>query len=542
MKEIFSKARISVSQLTTDTISYLQDIYKQAGDVFTNASPYGQILNVVNQLSSFVFYFIEDSVTESNLNTATRTENIRGLIQLTGHDPSRAMAASGEIQLNFIKTPDIQGTKVIIPNYTKIKCINNNAFYILNLASDELYLDINNKTPYYSNVLNGTIEKQTKTGDGSELQSFLVYPGKGNTIDQNFINVFVNGVSWKKYDSLYDMPYNSNGCVVKNGINGGIAIYFGNGAYGAMPSNGSTILVEYLITSGLGGNLEELANIQFEFVEVGYDTLGNEVDLNSCLGVQMSKPINFGINPEPIELSKLLGPKMSRSFVLANTINYRTFLEKLNYFSSVNVFSSTDAAYIEDENVVYMLLVPNINNRLRSNDNYFTVPETYFYLTASEKEKVINSQQTVSFVIFKVVDPKISRFVINVSLIAFKGYSVETIKAKIIQTLSNYFLTLKRTQLIPKSEIISILTPIDGIDSVNINFISENDEFNALNGIKGDANIDSYGNIIIPSNDTLVLVKGGFTDRNGMYYDSSSKDNIPSAINIVVTDTKIKDY
>ena len=49
MREIFSKARVFAEQLTADAFKFVSDVYKQTGDVFTVASPYGQIITVMNQ-------------------------------------------------------------------------------------------------------------------------------------------------------------------------------------------------------------------------------------------------------------------------------------------------------------------------------------------------------------------------------------------------------------------------------------------------------------------------------------------------------------
>lgn len=545
MREIFSKARVFAEQLTADAFKFVSDVYKQTGDVFTVASPYGQIITVMNQLSNMILFYIEDSITEMDISTANRPESIYGLARLTGHNSTRAISASGEIQLSLMKTPSIQGSKVVIANYSKIKCINNNAFYILNLPSDELVIDITSKVPVYANVLNGEINTQQFTGDGTQLQSFNVNAGKNN-IDHFYVRVYVNGTRWKNYDSLYDIPFEANGCLVKTGISGGVDIYFGNGNFGSVPHLGAEIRVDYLLTGGLNGNIEESTNVQFQWIDFAYDTIGNSVDINESFATAMSVPINFGSDPEPLALTRLIAPKHSRSFVLANPTNYVIFLEKFNYFSSVIAYSNTNDAYLDDDNIVYLLLIPDINKRISSVDNYFTVPESYFTLTDFEKNKVINlieeSNSKITTSVVKIIDPKVSRFVINISLIVYKGYSIDSIKANIIQTCSNYFLGLRRRDIIPKSELISIIQNLQGIDSVSINYVSEIDEFNAISGSTIPTNLDEFGNILIPDKESIVLIRGGFSDRNGVFYENSISDNVASSVNIHVASVMPKDF
>ena len=46
--------------------------------------------------------------------------------------------------------------------------------------------------------------------------------------------------------------------MVKTGQTGGIDVFFGNGFNGKVPDLGSTILIEYLITDGEAGNIDEI--------------------------------------------------------------------------------------------------------------------------------------------------------------------------------------------------------------------------------------------------------------------------------------------
>ncbi len=51
----FSKTRLKATELFEDSFEYLQRTYDQAVEVFTPASPFGQILTVVSQIHSILF-------------------------------------------------------------------------------------------------------------------------------------------------------------------------------------------------------------------------------------------------------------------------------------------------------------------------------------------------------------------------------------------------------------------------------------------------------------------------------------------------------
>jgi hypothetical protein len=159
----------------------------------------------------------------------------------------------------------------------------------------------------------------------------------------------------------------------------------------------------------------------------------------------------LGSGYEDVTLTQRLAPYSSRSMVLANSTNYKYFLEKMNMFSIVDViqgFNTADDTAAEtayqkaqykyyltktqyenavglygadsdmasqlnvdlvsaakdlkhasmvlknarmDDNTVYLFLIPNIKNRITSSSNYFNCNEaTTFALTSEEKYNILN--------------------------------------------------------------------------------------------------------------------------------------------------------
>ena len=121
--KFLSTARIKASEMIADTRSYIARVYGRAGELFTTASPFSQILDVLSQISQLIFYYIEDSTVEQNILTANNPESIYGLSRLAGHDSFRGSAAIGEIQvrLNTSAGNEIAGDALNIPANTIIK-------------------------------------------------------------------------------------------------------------------------------------------------------------------------------------------------------------------------------------------------------------------------------------------------------------------------------------------------------------------------------------------------------------------------------------
>jgi len=536
---IFKHNRIRFDQLYLDAKDYLTSKFLQVGDVFSPASAYGQLLGVIIDLGKLIFYYVEDSITELNIFTATRDVSIKSLARIAGHNVTRAIAATGTIQLSYNGNPiNMYGNTAIIPNFTQLVDNATGLTYTITSDVEELRMNLSGKNVMEVKVTQGVIETQTLTGTGLDLQSYPINPKKGSQIDNFWIKVYVNSEEWKVYDSVYDMPYRTKGVVVKTGINDGIDLYFGNGFFGLQPELGSAIRVEYLTTSGNAGNILEGELPQFKITQDCYDTAGNVIPINDVVNISIGKPIIFGSDSEPIYLTRVLAPKTSRSYVLANANSYVYFLEKFNIFSVIDAFSTFDDNDISDDNVVYLFLIPDVNKRKPSNADYFTVPFNLFFLSVDEKNKVYDlieqSGQKIVSTVLKIVDPIIKKYIININVTAFEGYSKDAIRQEIISKCSDYFLKNRRRDRIPKSDLIGIIETIQGVDSVNLWFVSEENEYfktNPANINEPDKGIDAFGDVIIGRGE-YALVRGGWKNRNGVIYYDTEDQTKPGSINI----------
>lgn len=550
MKELLNKTSILFSQIFSDAKTYFSNAYSQSGSVFGPSSAYGQILNAISAFTQRVFFYIEDSITELNINSATRRNSVYGLARLAGHNPTRAIGSSGDIILSFNgESITAANNQVVIPNYTTIRCINNGLPYTIITPREEIIMSIGQKNSVKVKIVQGKIESQVFTGTGESLQTFNALVRNNNFIDNFYVNVYVNGEQYKVYDSFYDMPTDAPACLVKTSLNNGIDVIFGNYQYGKIPDTGSTIIVQYLVTDGAYGNIFEFSDkVKFEFVDSVFDAVGNSLDVNNAINISLSSRIVLGSSPEPIELTKLLAPKVSRSFVLARPENYVYFLQRLNYFSIVDAFNTFGDDYLEDDNIVYVYLVPDIQKRLKTNENYFTVPVEKFSLYDDEvnriRDYVQESGSTLVTSEMRILRPLIKRYALNISLVIFDNVSVELLKSEIVSKINEYLLSFVRRDRIPQSDIVAILENINGIDSVNVKFISEENEKVKKSWLESllqtpslpepiDIGLDSQGDIIIGKGE-LPVIRGGWYDRYGSYFNDTINFSAPCSLNIEI--------
>jgi hypothetical protein len=284
--------------------------------------------------------------------------------------------------------------------------------------------------------------------------------------------------------------------------------------------------------------VEDAAQAIVRFDSDGTDLFGRTLTLRDYLQVTCSIAPQLGANQEPVDLTRLIAPKTSRSFVLANPTNYITFFEKFGQFSIIEAFTTFDDQYIDDDNIIYLILVPDISLTLKSNESYFDVPVSRFKLTNSQRDRIYQlldeSGQKIVTTVVKILDPILIKYVVNIAITIFEGNDPETIKSQITNTLSDYFLNIRRRDKIPRSDLIAAIEGIEGIDSVSLYFVGEeNEAAKTQNPNSPEIGFDEFGDIVM-GKDEIVVISGGWEDRNGIYYDTGASMQTLSSVNIDV--------
>lgn len=536
--KMYDLARIRTAELLKQTVDFLVEKYKQSRRVFTVSSPFGQIIFVLQNLANLIFYYIEDAITELNIRQATRKNSVAGLAGLGGYEPSRALASTGEIELH-VKTntvQDLPSNIVVIPNYTRLTCVNNNMDYIMVLPSDDIKISTTDQN-YIPPIMikQGRIEAQEFTGKGDNYESFNVRFPQVQMIDHFFVNVYVNDVKWQKYDSLINMPKGAAGYMIRTAPSG-IDVFTGTDNFGSRVPLGATVRVEYLVTEGFAGKIvgQEPSQIMFTFFDSGFNVMGAEVDLNDIISVKTTIIPEYGSNPEPVALTRLM---LSKTLpVLVNLPSYELMLRRMQSFSIIRTFIDPD-----DERMVCLFLIPDVSILLQKNETYFSIAEERFTLSASRKEQLLKHIEMTGVKLIatdvKIIDPAIVRYVINVNLIVFENYSTDVIKNDIYVAISNYFLSTNRTGRIPRSDLIKVIEEIEGVDSVNVNIVCENNEVSKRSNPNApDVGVDEFNDIVMTDNE-LPIIRGGWTDRYGNYYDTGISAQGLGAVNVQIRST-----
>ena len=550
----FQNSRLKASDLVQQAVEYLVIKYEQAANVFTPASPFGQLLSVISNIAELIFTYISHTAEELNIRTAQNIESIQGLAQLAGHEAYRGGSAYGVMGVKLNTSNDYEGNHLKIKNFSKFIINETGCVYFMNFPTDSIKLSVGGGSFVSVPFMQGEIETQTFTSNGTPLQSFN--PVIKGMVDHDNIAVRVNGKEWYKVNSLYDMPIydddnpEASECfIVKTSPTIGISIFFGNDNFGKIPPAGALIEVVYIKTSGSIGNSNS-TGLSYKFIDMGIDEYGNEVDLNDVLITETIAPPMLGSDYENPEFTKAIAPKSSKSFVLATPDNYVNFLSKYNQFSFIYAYHTKYDDDITDDNVIYLKVIPNIKKKLSSSEDYFEVPVSEFILDKYEKESLMaaleNSGRMLIGSEVEIVDPEVKFFTINVILRYFDNIDRSSVSSNIRSLLNKYFLNINRSDIIPKSDLIALIEGIEGVDACDVFFISKENEMAKINGYYYDEfgvmftvgddddpqiGFDSYGNIVMDKG-CIYVPRGGWKDANDNYYTLTPEDGKIGPLNI----------
>lgn len=564
----FRKTQLKASQLMEQAVAFLHSKFGQTGHVFTSASPFGQLLTVIANMAELIFTYISHTAEELNIKTAQNIETIYGLAQMTGHNAYRGGSAYGMMGIKLNTSTDlIEGNYVVINNFTKFTIPETGCTYFINLPTDYIRLKVADSGFVNVNYMQGTPESQTFTSDGTALQSFN--PIVKTMTDNDNVAVTVNGKEWKRVESLYDMPADDDTdkgeCfILKSSVNVGLSVFFGNGEFGKIPPAGSIIEITYIRTDGASGNAQS-SNLTYKFEDSGTDEIGNEVNLNDILTIQTIMPPMLGSDFEDPEFTKLVAPKTSKSFVLATPENYISYLSKYNQYSFIYAYNTKDDSNVYDDNVIYLKIIPDIKKKLSSSQDFFELPTKEFILNDDEKQSVINALDNSGRMLVnaevEIIDPKIKKYVINIIVRYFENIDKMLIKSSIRSALDKYYLNINRNDIVPVSDIISLVEGIDGVDTCDVFFVSEENERAIIDGYYyttekvwknleyvenqkkvfinyGDdprVGFDDFGNLKMNEYEVFIP-KGGWKDRDGNYYTETPEEGKLGPLNIFFID------
>lgn len=478
--EIFGLLDLKYQEWKNALTKQLNKIVSGWGDSIGPNTVIGQLIEALGSATQNIMLYIEDALAEQNKYTAQRKKSIYSLASISGYEPSLGKAATGNIKISF--TPhNHQMQDILISNKTKLTCLANGLIYNIILPNESMIISPKNSNETkYVQIVEGRFEEQRFISDGGQFYSINV--GFLGDTDIDYLEVRVNGEKWERVDSLYDMAAYAKQFQIKSSLYRGIDLIFGNEQRGQSLKSGDIVDVIYLLHNGELGNTDVNEEVEFIFTENIRTILGEEIDGNNIfiLNSINDDGLNSGTFSESTQQVKEMIGYNSRSFVLADIKNYKTFLNKFSFCGYNRVWSEGNGM------LVNALLLKNYNINIKSGSDYFKLSIDDLLLSSNQKKSVenliVSSGQQLMGVTFNIFDPDICKYAIyiyiNLNNNSSKDYIERDIKNLVGEYMANH-----SDMYIPKSDIINIIKNKlgDMIDGIDVYFMSEKNEEAKIN-------------------------------------------------------------
>lgn len=105
----FKLTEITYEKLKNEVNYYIQKKYNKASQLFSKASPYGQILDVLQNMFQLSILYLKNTINQFNLSRANSDnyDIIRSAAIVAGHNPQRAVSSSGTLRCQINGNSDI---------------------------------------------------------------------------------------------------------------------------------------------------------------------------------------------------------------------------------------------------------------------------------------------------------------------------------------------------------------------------------------------------------------------------------------------------
>lgn len=537
--KLFSLIQMKYTDFESAVRSYLSKTLTGYNEKYGSNTIFGQLINVMTSSVQNMLSYIEDSLTEQNKYTAERKKSIYNLAAISGYVPSLGTTTTAYIRLAF-KPNTSKNTNIILSNRTRLRCVQNGLIYNIILPQETIILSLaQDNSNKFLTIVEGMFETQEFISGGGQLWTQNVsFTGD---VDIDYLRVFVNEEEWERRESLYDMDPDGKQYCCMTSLKKGIDLVFGNEQYGRKLNDGDVIRVEYLLHGGEMGAIDPDKECDWAWEDHVQDTNGNDIDPATVFDIYLmaKENISSGTYSESLQqVAKMIGYN-SRALVLADAKNYKLFFNRYSFVGYNRTWTERGSL------VVNSLVLRNFAKYLKDGNDYFSLDETDFVLSDTQKLSLQNaiaaSGQQLSGTVFNIFDPELVKYAMYVYVKPkTTNYNKEYVMNNIRKLVGEFFSNVSNDMFIPKSDIIKLLKDnIKEIDGVNIYFISERNEqaikdkqytdktyiYNMATGTydirteevylydneNPGLGLDSHGNILLENNEQFPVLMGGWS-------------------------------
>lgn len=251
--------RRSYQDIKNDLIEGLQKISGENGKPLITDISDGNILVMILSLFAAIaetlHYYIDNMARECFISTARKYSSVVKQGLLVDYLPRGANAATVDVTLTRELEGANSGAEILIPKDTVFTDSNNNTW----LSAKDIVWGKNSSSVVVPLIQHELFTDSTLNDTKLTDQSYLDLDSdlSGKYIERGTVDLSLNGEKWVLVDTFaYSSPTDKH--YRFSAAEGEVpVIEFGDGRFGKQPTVGSTIKVQFYITSGKSGNVYE---------------------------------------------------------------------------------------------------------------------------------------------------------------------------------------------------------------------------------------------------------------------------------------------
>jgi len=440
----------------------LKDAWK---DVYRSST--GEMLiEFYAYIANLTLYYIERRAEECYLDTAQLRSSVVNLVKLINYVPKRQTSSSGLVTFTL---GSAIANDIDIPIGTQVRTADNLHFFI-----GEKELDVNGD--YTGNIVGGgTIQSGSTSLELYALQGKLVqknivstgavnqeYLLKDSNIENDTVSVQINGEIWTKVSSFVSSESDSKEYILSEDLDGTIRIRFGEGVRGMSPSLNSIILIQYVITDGIDGNVfsgDKITTIVSTITDVAGNVIEDITVTNSSSldgDGNVVGTFSGGDDAESIDEIKYEAPRVfATGDRLVTRYDFIAVIENIAGVACVNVWGENE------ENP------PNYNmfNRVR----IVLLMQNWQHPSTAKKTEITNYIQPKSMltVKYEYVEAVILEIIPVLDVLVVNNYSLSQVRTDIEELMEGQFELGNTTRLgehVNYSNLVRLVDALNGVD------------------------------------------------------------------------------
>lgn len=415
--------------------------------VDTYASSVGQkMIDLLAYVANLVLYSVERRAEESYLGTAQLRSSILSLTKILNYDVSRPTSATGVLKftLGAVHSKDIS-----IPKGTK--CVSQEG-YNFSTTTDTIITAGNVEAEIDS--IQGEYDEVLVTSDGSEDQGINI---PFVNVENITLAVTVDSVVWTEQDSLINSVDIDEHYTVSQEADDSVTVHFGNGITGKLPPLEDSIIVSFVKSDGLAGNVfeaDKIITISDTIYDIDSDEFANIIVTNEgqFLG---------GGNTEDSEHIRYFAPRLFAAGQRAVTKeDYKALLNSYPGIADSNIWGEfEDGASPNFE----MFNVVKLGVAL---DNW-QIPDQTF----KNDLGVYLQDYSMLTVKYEFEDPYFVKTILNIDLYTESDADLETVRSNVQAALEALFVPGQTILLGQKKYLSDLHTAVNDVDDVQFSHI-----------------------------------------------------------------------